>query len=85
MISAEYDHAHRRQTKHNKKLKMHGLSTSGYHMISALRGIWPMYVSLEVGMLVRNKSTRGWDFNLNRLEAQVLPEASRVCALHIRT
>ena len=59
VTSAEYDHAHCRQTNHNKKLKMHGLSTSGYHMISALRGIRPMHISLETGMLVRDKSTTG--------------------------
>lgn len=35
----------RRQTIHNKKFKMHGLGTSGYLTISALRGVWPMHPS----------------------------------------
>lgn len=52
---------------------MHGLGTSGYVMISALRGIRPMHTSLEVAMLVRDKATRGWGFHLNRLGAQDLP------------
>lgn len=64
---------------------MHGLSTSDYIMISAQRRIQPTHISLEVGMLVKDKSTTGWDCHLNRLEAQILLEASRACAIRIRT